>query len=588
MRKSLQLFAVAALSIGTAFADEPLVFQNEALFRLSPNGEWGVSCGDGQFIVHNFKTGKKYTSEVDETAEGYEYDGYLNAGFGNSVSNDGYVTGTTTYTGGAGVWMPEGEGKWIMLPTIGSSNNAHGITPDGSRIVGYSSVGQSNYYEMAIYSVPILWTRNSEGGYDLNILPYPTKDIFGRTPQYVIAHSISSDGKTITGQMTDYSGFYHTPVVFREQADGSWTCDFVNAELQTHGIEFPAWEEWNGELPVEDDFMTDQEYDNYYAAYTLWANNGYVGSEPVATDYMTSAEIASYNKALQDYADAYEAYSQRVSAFNEAMSQAKALGLPDFEMNTVAMSLNGKYYAAPSTQGSFYDEYNSTSTSVYTPYLFDLETGEYIEFKDNNNSVSYVSNSGEVFGARALFDGVTRMGFARAAGADKFVPFYEYLATRDKSVATWVEENTDMAYVESVNSEVDDDDENYLQWAEDVLSGLPVGNEDASVIAAWVYDYFDDDVPYYTYVFQMSDRTNGVASTLADKSFGVKVNANGEIAVTGNAASIEVYNLQGAKVYSNNAPTATVQTELGAGFYVVKATSVDGKKSIVKAVISTK
>jgi hypothetical protein len=585
MKKILPLLAVATLGVGSAFADEPIVYELETLSHLSPDGNWGVSCGDGQFIVRNFKTGDEYESYVDESADD-ALDGFLNAGYGNPISNNGEVAGSTTYSGGAGVWVPEGEGEWIMLPVLGSSSCAHGITPDGGRVVGYSSLSGVSYYDRATYSVPLLWTRNSEGGYDLTELPYPDKDVFGRLPQYIIAHSISSDGKTITGQMTDYSGFYHTGIVYHEQADGSWVYELIHPELQNHGLEFPEWEEFNGTYPVEDDFISEEGYNKYYEDINDYFNVGdWSQPYPDIIDYMTEEELAAYNAALEQYKIDYAAYRQKASAFEEVYQQAQELGVPDFEFNTVAMSSNGKYYAVPSPEGNFYDEFSVGGSSVYTPYLFDLETGDYKIFEDATNSVSYVSDNGDVFGAVIMFDSYTRQAFARAADSDSFVPFEEYLSSRDEYAGAWVAETCEMAYVEGINDEVGEDDD-YLLWAEGVMSGLPTANADASVVAAWVYDYFDDELPYYSYLIKLADSNSSVAAISTDKSFGIKVNKAGEIAINGEAANVDVYNLQGVKVYSNNAPAATVQTGLGNGLYIVKATSVNGKKAIAKAAIS--
>jgi hypothetical protein len=141
-----------------------------------------------------------------------------------------------------------------------------------------------------------------------------------------------------------------------------------------------------------------------------------------------------------------------------------------------------------------------------------------------------------------------------------------------------------MSYIEGFDYDAEDDD--YYLWADGVMSGLPTANADASVVAAWVYDYFDEEVPYFSYLIKLTSTNTGVASISTDKTFSIKVNKAGEIVINGDAASVEVYNLQGVKVYSNNAPAATVQTGLGNGLYVVKATSVNGKKAIAKAAIS--
>lgn len=611
MKKILLLMGGALLGSATiAQAETPEKIAGAMLSRISANGEWAVSCGDGSFSVYNLKTGDIYTAEVDED----DYNAFYEAGYGNPVSDNGIVVGSTTYTGGAAYWhitddAPEGE--WVLLPVLDESTScAHGITPDGSRIVGTSARPGVSYGDDAVHSVPLLWQRNAEGTYDMVELPYPTVDFTGkRVPQYIITHAISEDGTKIFGQVTDYAGFMHTQIVYNEQADGSWTYEYLHPELQTLGYTFPDWEPYTGpSYPQQTDFMSDDEKEAYDDACDAW--DYYSGdSYPVVTDFMTEEEIAAYNAAMAEYKEAHEAWEEIDDAFTDVYWQVYDEGAPDFLMNTLAMSSNGQYAVASKGEGDYWSGY------TYTPYLFNLATGEYTIYatesddetsgddtttgdddddyldddfgvgSTSSNTLSIcanaVSNNGDILGATTCLDGYLRLSWIKPANGEEFVRLHDYMATVDADAAEWME----IYLPGDVIVGVDDDTYEY-EYAEELLDGLPVCDANMKTIVSWVYNMFAEDYDDYQYslVFRLPE-TSGIQSVAAatDKSFSVKASRNGEITINGDAKLLEVFDLTGKSVYKNNAPTATVNTNLNAGIYLVKATATNGKTAIVKA-----
>jgi len=113
--------------------------------------------------------------------------------------------------------------------------------------------------------------------------------------------------------------------------------------------------------------MSEEEYNNWYAAYQEWANSGYTGTYPEYSDYLTEEEIAAYNAAMDAYKTAYNEWSEMDDAFSNAYwSLSEEYGAPDFLMNSVALSPNGRYYGVTEATGDYFSGYS------YTPGYLDM------------------------------------------------------------------------------------------------------------------------------------------------------------------------------------------------------------------------
>ena len=190
MKKTLLSLAVLLLST-SGMAQVTRHHDGFYFDKMSENGKYLATENQGCVFI--------YDQDRDEYFEFYSSDDavteYYAVGIGNSISNDGIVVGGVNDATCA--YYKDGE--WHALPVKEENqalNLAYAITPDGSRIVG--RVGNTGLDMNSSQMVkPVYWDRNAEGGYDVyHNLPYPQKDFCGRTPQYVTAISVSSDGKT--------------------------------------------------------------------------------------------------------------------------------------------------------------------------------------------------------------------------------------------------------------------------------------------------------------------------------------------------------------------------------------------------------
>lgn len=349
----------------SAFAAEPVVMTDIIFEAMSPNGVWtaGSDPTSYAFVIYNIPEGKSYVLPVGDDGR-TQY----TAGTGNFLSNEGIVAIDITDVGPAAVW-DNGKINELPVSTHHTSSHANGITPDASRVCGNIGLAEFSLDDV-IMQTPVLWTRGEDGSWnDCIKLPYPTVDFTGRVPQYVLAVAISADGKTIAGQIRDYSGFVMQPIVWQEDENGDWAYSLPNPELiNPNGVEFP---EWPGEAPEWVDplaYMTPAEAAAYQEAlneyYTTWEN------EPNPADFMTEEEKAAYLAAKEAYDVNYAQWETDFFAYTDLLMEVQDSAIL-FPMNNVCLSPNGRYYASSHQNNNYWqgimDEY---------PVVLDLETGE--------------------------------------------------------------------------------------------------------------------------------------------------------------------------------------------------------------------
>jgi hypothetical protein len=649
MKKLLPLMS-AALLCGS-FAQAGVTLTKEAglmLSHISPNGEWAVSCGDGNFYLVNLKTDEYYEPEADESNSDLFYE----AGYGNPISNDGIVVGSTTYNGQAAYYVYGADGgQWIDLPALSATSCAHGITPDGSRIVGYSMRSGTTYGDDAVITVPLLWQRNDAGSYEMVELPYPTLDFTGiRTPQYVIALAISADGHQIAGQVTDYAGWFHSPILFTEDNDGNWSYRYLAKQTQTLGKEFPEWHPYDGpSYPQIETYLSDEETVAYEEAYQAWKDSGYTTTYPQYKDYMTEEEYAQYTADIETYKAAYNEWSEMNDAFYDVYWSLVSEGAPDFLMNSIAFSADGSKVGLTEASGDYFSGY------TYVPGFVDTLTDEYKNF-DATASVTYINNDGDMLGVDAGLDGYSRFAYAKPHDADNFVRLNEYVKSQDEEAYNWMVENMTVTYIAGWADSGDDDDDwgmllarpkspkadgdtddsfggfagdddnfgvdsgdddnfgvdtgdgdddnfgvdtgdgddegeddGYL-WVTDIMDGLPVASDDFKTIVAWTLNMYaeneDDYIYSVVYRFGEEDGIGRVAAT--NNGLSIKAGSNGVVYLNGTATSVDIYDIAGHKVYSTKAPASVINTNLASGVYIIKAKASNGKSVVAKAAFTTK
>jgi hypothetical protein len=377
------------------------------------------------------------------------------------------------------------------------------------------------------------------------------------------------------------------------------------------GVEFPDWEP-EPTYPSATSFMSDEEYAAYQEAYEAWYSAG--GDYPVTTDYLSEEELAAYNEAKAAYDEEYAAWYAGASEFTNAYWDVIDAGAPDFLMNSVFLSDNGVHVAASKAEGDYWSGY------TYSPYYFNLETGDYKayvfesddegdveegdddddddEFGDDNFGVggsdsssslsicaNFISNNGDMLGGQTCADGYLRLAWVKPADSDEWVRLRDYVETRSEEVAEWMEIQLPGSVITGMTFDEDTWETSYI-YEDTLLDGMPTANADMTVIASWVMNYLadDEDEAEYSIVLNLPE-TSGIKGVTAatDKTFGVKAARNGVINITGDAKTLEVFDLTGKTVYRNDAPAASVSTGLNAGIYLVKATAANGKTAIVKA-----
>lgn len=587
MKKILLLSAAAALGTAGANALEPQVFENVTIKMLSPDGNMGVSSMYGAVTIFDFANNKTYEYGSDEG--GVFSDGFgddtsfitYNIGNGNCISSTGIVVG------GLGDDVPAywENGEWKMLPTgdVTGVYSAHGISADGSVICG--NVPSVTTGEITV--LPAVWIRKGDGTYgDYVILPYPEKDFTGRDPQYITAVSISADGKTIAGQVVDYRGSMPCPIIYRVNDKDEWEYELVHPELlNVSNLEFPEWEN-EPYCPQAVDFMSPENREAYDEAFQNFVDNGYDPNlNPDPRDYMTAEQIAEFEAA----AAIYNKWVVLCSEFNEIMGKLQDSGAPSYVFNSVTISSNGKYLGTTAEFFEPSEEVGGWPEERTVPCIFNLETGENRTYPfDSDIILTFVSDNGDALAGTKLdfFGSVApTLAYALKAGEDSFGPLVDFLSYSQPTV-DWMKKN--MSH-DGVIVGVGDDYQNILE-DNYMVTGMPIANADMSVIVTWTSsDLWDIDnwekPSAYSYLLVPGTKNPaGVTVPTVGETLEISV-VDGTIVVNGEAASVEVYDLNGRVVMSVANPGASVETSLASGLYIVKAVAANGETVTVKAAL---
>ncbi|MDE6692616.1 MAG: hypothetical protein K2K05_04450 [Muribaculaceae bacterium] len=570
MKKHLLVLAGACVGI-SAIAAEPTVLPGANFENISPNGEWaaGTDPITYDYVIYNLADGKTYT--YSEDAENSTY----MSGSGNFISNNGQVVVDVYGKDTAAVWD---NGEVTLLPRAEGdrSSTANGITPDGSRICG--TIGKTDFtMEEVTMRFPIIWDRAEDGTWQMyEELPYPTLDFTGRVPQYIMAIAISDDGKTIAGQIVDYSGMVMQPIVWNQNEEGEWAYSFPHPELlNPNGVELPEWPGESPEPPSPTKYMTEEQGQAYQAAmdeyFETWENR------PNPADYMTETEYIAYMEAMANFDGELEEwgikFDEYLTIFDEIMSSALI-----YPRNKVMLSGNVRYYATT----HMIDDFWVGSSEGYT-VVFDLETGDAYQMKsDVTLATSYINNDGTVLAAQTVQpQSMAYNAWIATSPEEEFIPLNEYIEPKYPSVYTWMEENMrhDMETVDYETWEIVIEPD---VWQ----TGVARADADLKTIVTVTQNIWDYDSEYFTFGYIMNlDGGTSAAFDTAINAFGVKAAKNGHVRINGAAARLEVFDMNGRRVYSIDNPSADVATGLRSGLYIIKAIAKDGNVITTKAAI---
>lgn len=572
MKKTLLLGFALATCFGSGYAAEPMTLKGASVQQISADGHYAVSEVYGTVIIYDLKTGD--IANIFEPDEDYIYSYSL--GLGNCVTADGSIILGSTKESSNACYLQNGEWHDLNVPTSDDGeeliNLSNGITPDGSRICGSIGLVQMTL-EDALMMIPGYWDRNADGTYgEYKLLPYPGTDLFGKTPQYITAIAISSDGKTIVGQVRDCRGMYHYPIVYTEDAQGKWSYSLPTKDLfNPNGIELapdpgesPAW-------PYYANYMTEAEITEYEAAEEAYYA-GELDEYPDFKDFMGEESLAKYNAAKDEYDEweaKYDAYTDSYMEISETS--------PNFLFNNVYISTDGKKVVGTLTREEESDTpswgWGPSSITINTPCSVEIATGK-LTAVDTEIScmVSGVADNDIILASNEV-GSIPMTGYVIKDGEMQTID--AYIASKSATYGEWIK--TNMTHEAIIGW-----DDDYNEIIEEVVyTGVPVATPDMSFIAIWNDCGWDYDTEYFaeTTVFDMT-ATGGISSIIVSDS-NLSVDENGNLNVPDGFVSVQIYNVNGACVKSVET-VGTVDMNLASGVYIAKGTRNDGSVSIVK------
>lgn len=564
MKKFLLLGAASLLAV-SASAIEPKMYYNTQVTALSPDGKYLISEMEGTFTLLNLETGKTVSFERDP----YAADGYT-AGQGSTFSKDGIFAGSTPE---GAAYFKDNEWHQLVAPTTEFSNYAQGISPDGSVIVGITGLAKMSVDDAAVpMQVPVIWERQSDGTFAEGvILPYPDKDFSGRVPQYVTALCVSDDNNKIFGQVQDYSGSMTGLIIYSRGTDGKWDYKYFTDMLNPNKLVFPEYPGECPNCPQMEDYMTPEEMEAYQKAVSEYYS-GERTEWPEYSEFASAEEIEAFNTAYAAWEAVRDEWQTKNDAYMEVFYQCMEDGY-GIIFNSLKLSSDGKQIMS-SVEKSYEDpdSWFGYSTS-YTPVLIDTETGEFELKPDKNVLATAIAADGTIFG---FVEGYARTAMVYTPDAEEPITLLEYYKAKNLETATWIEENM-LHDIEGM------DPETYepvtIEGVE--CTGCPYVTPDLSVIATAVpnaWNFYDESY-VYTYVLPgIPASVKGIAGDAT--SVRISSLSGGRLLISGGSSDIDVYDANGRHLFSAKNATGVVETGLGSGVYVVKASSADSAKAL--------
>lgn len=548
--------------------DYGTIFGGAFINQISPNGKW--LAGGSNPLAQG-------TSNMVSVVDVENRTIYVEKGNGNMLSSgscvadNGVVVADLDYMAGIPGYFK--DGSWYELPTSRHSGFVRGITADGSMVVGMEATNYGQGDDGIAY-LPVVWHVTDALSQDAlysqpEVLPHPDTDFSGRPPQLISTLAVSADGNTILGDIWDYFGDIAQPIVWTKDAEGNWTYRTYFSEwLNPDNVTFP---EWPGEAPESPDYMnymSEEAAGDYEDALNEWMMSGYDPFlYPDPADYMTEEQNEAYQAALNKYYAEMPAWSAKFEAFSEVYWKVRSS--KDFKYvlrNGCQMNPQGTYFVADWAHSGTYKE---------GTYKVDMATAD-CESIALGFALRQILEDGTMIGYNpsGMFTGNPDVGYIWPAGGEA-VTLYEYIKGVKPKIAEWMDNNMVHTYVSGLT-----DDE-----FTEMFAGVPCATNDLKTIATGVYntwsaDLTGDDFEAYSYLFNMG--TNVGVSEILGNATPMSV-ANGEITLGSDVASLEIFDASGKRVFSVENPSSTVSPGLGSGIYVVRATSLNGVKTVLKA-----
>lgn len=471
------------------------------------------------------------------------------------------------------------NGEWVALPIPeeihkpGMMSQADDITPDGKRICGV--LAAAGFGSDGTMIKPCIWDMKADGTYgDPVLLPCPELDFTGRAPQYVTARAMSADGKTIIGQVVDYSGFYLLPIVYKQNAEGEWSYDVICKNLvYNEEIEWPVIpnepKEVDPTLYMDEASKAayeqavadhDAAVDEYWAK--QWAGED-PGEYPEDVDlslYVTDA--AAFNAAVEAYNAAAEAYNNAINQFFEMTGDPNIMYGHQFEFNTLCLSADGRYY------GALYgvegepdpDDWWGFPSFDYKAVFIDLQDGNKVYECPVNNCAPtcFLADNTMVLSNPA--NDYTRDAYIWKLGQEP-VSLLSYLETANPTAAQELKE-------EWTHTPFDGYDENWepLPGEPVCMLGTCVASPDGTVWGGWQSNNFMDVENWYLMGWYYDLKTTtAISNTKLDSA----------------VKSYTVTNMAGVVLY-RGADTAAARQALSRGVNIVTTLKANGETESFK------
>lgn len=512
MKKTFFLTSLCLSMAAVALADTDYVTPREmydvALQRVSRNGAFAVGQDSNGSVVYT------YDISADKI---YEYPSF-SIGNGNCVADNGMVVGQNlgSLPQGAVMW----NGQSYVPPTLKGlgSTALDGITPDGRRAVGYHSNATGVLYTPFVVDI----AEDGTFGTPVN-LPYPRKDFFKDTPQFVNAISISDDGKMIAGFVQDGSGFYSWPIVYRQNLNGTWsytepTARFFNPD----GLPTPTYPTDGVGLPKQPDFKDYMTADEYEA----WLDACEINPDASPFDFMSDGEYAAYNAAIKAYNAALQDYYKLIDDY---WHQMYLMGRDEqYMLNMLALSPDGKTLAV--AKGHSNEESTTDVMASVNICLFNLDDDSFVEMPSSKGLTlmpKQILADGTLIAVTTTSDFIPFVSYMLMPGAEDFISFMEFLEEMVPSYYPWLEDSILTNY--GVIGYDDDGQEIIGQYT---ITGYVSISDDYKVIAG---GYPLDPAYSYVYVSDKALDISGVEEMAAEAA----APAGGDDAY---------YNLQGIRV----------------------------------------
>ena len=524
MKQSIVLFTITVSlftgTIGAQNQSTPYLFEDVMSLHISPEGKYVVAQDPLSLgaIIINVSTQKE-----TDFLENYP-------GNGNCITDNGILVGQSM-DGAPVVMNASGTQQTLSVNGATASGTFNAVTPSGNMACGWIFTGG----EGAMYK-PFYCAIQENGKLGSpQILPSPTKDLAGGEPQFVTAEWISDDGNIITGQVTDGSGMFTYPIVFKK-TDGKWDYSLPSEKLLGDSSTLPQWPEEDIYYPEITSYMTEANAKRWNEAMAAYEMDEGPNPWDDILDYMNQDYYDIYLEAVKKYQEEVNEYYKKVDEYWEEM--AKLINKCNFVLGSQSMNGKGTLMAMVRNIPENEDEVTDIAAG-YEMTLFDISSQEIRTVKSPVDFLlpTQILDDGTVIALNYEFWN----DFVLLPNEEEFISFAEYIATRNPKWLPWMEENLQVTLTNNQGEKEDV-----------VINGIISFSKDGSIMAGGYNGYSGT----FTYIF--TDGEAGIESYAKEAPDGV----------------LKVFDLRGVKLMETK--DASEVKALPRGIYLI-----NGKKILL-------